>query len=105
LAFEAEGRKISETKGGIMRDYDDRYMKGIDLMAAFVLAVGGLCWGSLGFFGANPVEVVLGAMSPLSRLIYAIFGVAALYEIFFYRVIQRRWECSSWPVDTERSPT
>ncbi len=100
-----KGGKLQKPRETIMRDYNDRYMKGIDLIAAFVLAVGGLCWGSVGFFGVNPVEVVVGTMSPLSRLIYAIFGVAALYEIFFYRVIQRRWECSSWPVGTERSPT
>ena len=87
-----------------MRDHDARYMKGIDLIAAFVLAIGGVCWGSVGLFGVNPVEVVFGTMSLLSRLIYAIFGVAALYEIFFYRVIQRRWECSPWPLETERSP-
>ena len=36
-------------------------------------------------------------MSPFSRLIYVLFGLAAVYEIFFNRLIQRRWECKPWP--------
>jgi uncharacterized membrane protein YuzA (DUF378 family) len=86
-----------------MRDYDNSYLKGIDIFAAFVLAVGGLCWGAVGLFAFNPVEAAFGAMSPISRLIYLLFGVAALYEIIFYRVIQRRWECKPWPAAVETS--
>ncbi len=87
-----------------MRDYDNSYLKGIDILAAFVLAVGGLCWGAVGLFAFNPVEAAFGAMSPIGRLIYLLFGVAALYEIIFYRVIQRRWECKPWPAAVETSP-
>jgi uncharacterized membrane protein YuzA (DUF378 family) len=87
-----------------MGHYNDGYMIGIDLFAAVVLAIGGLCWGAIGFFGFNPVEAVFGPMSPISRMIYVVFGLAALYEIVFYRVIQRRWECRSWPEGAERSP-
>jgi hypothetical protein len=86
-----------------MRVYDNGYMKGIDLLAAFVLAMGGLCWGVVGLFAFNPIEAVFGVMSPFSRLIYLLFGVAALYEILFYRVIQRRWECKPWPEAAEAS--
>jgi uncharacterized membrane protein YuzA (DUF378 family) len=86
-----------------MRDYDNGYMKGIDVLAAFILAVGGLCWGAVGLFAFNPVETAFGVMSPISRLIYLLFGVAALYEIIFYRVIQRRWECKPWPETAETS--
>jgi uncharacterized protein len=86
-----------------MREYDNSYIKGIDLLAAIVLAIGGLCWGAVGLFAFNPVEAVFGVMSPASRLIYLLFGVAALYEIIFYRVIQRRWECKPWPTAAETS--
>jgi uncharacterized membrane protein YuzA (DUF378 family) len=79
-------------------------MKGIDLFSAIILAIGGLCWGAIGFFEFNPVDIVFGPMSPISRLIYVLFGLAAVYEIVFYRVIQRRWECKSWPEAAARSP-
>ena len=80
-----------------MKEYANSYLKGIDLIAAVILAVGGLCWGAVGLFAFNPVEAAFGVMSPTSRLIYLLFGLAALYEIIFYRVIQRRWECKTWP--------
>lgn len=86
-----------------MSEYTDGYMKGIDLVAAVILASGGLCWGAIGFFGFNPVEAAFGPMSPISRLFYVLFGLAAVYEIIFYRVIQRRWECKPWPEAAERS--
>jgi uncharacterized membrane protein YuzA (DUF378 family) len=86
-----------------MREYESNYLKGIDLLAAIILALGGLCWGAVGLFAFDPVEAVFGVMSPISRLIYLLFGVAALYEILFYRVIQRRWECKTWPGAAETS--
>ena len=51
---------IPPTGGVIMRNYNDGYMKGIDILAAAILAVGGLCWGAVGLFEVNPVEAVLG---------------------------------------------
>jgi uncharacterized protein len=86
-----------------MRKYDDNYMKAIDILAAFVLAMGGLFWGVVGLFGINPIEAAFGEMSPISRIIYLLFGVAALYEIIFYRMIQRRWDCKPWPAAAETS--
>ena len=94
---------VSVKRGATMRYYGDGYMKGIDLFAAVILAIGGLCWWTIGFFDFNPIEAVFGSMSPISRMIYVVFGLAALYEIVFYRVIQRRWECRSWPETAERS--
>ncbi|HSO60406.1 MAG TPA: DUF378 domain-containing protein [Desulfobacterales bacterium] len=76
-------------------------MKGIDILAAAVLAFGSLYWGAVGLFEVNLVEAVFGPMSPISRLIYVLFGLAAVYEIFFYRLIQRRWECKPWPGTAE----
>jgi hypothetical protein len=87
-----------------MREYDNGLLKGIDLLAALILAAGGLCWGAVGLLGFNPVEAAFGVMSPISRLIYLLFGLAALYEIIFYRVIQRRWECKPWPAAAEIRP-
>ena len=86
-----------------MRKYDDSYMKAIDILAAFVLAMGGLFWGVVGLFGFNPIATAIGEMSPISRIFYLLFGAAALYEIIFYRMIQRRWDCKPWPAAAETS--
>jgi uncharacterized protein len=84
-----------------MKNFNDSYMKGIDMLAAVILAIGGLCWGVIGFFEVNPVEAAFGPMTPISRLTYVLFGLAAVYEIVFYRLIQRRWECKPWPETAE----
>jgi uncharacterized membrane protein YuzA (DUF378 family) len=71
--------------------------KGIDIVAAAILIIGGLNWGFVGLFGFNLVEAVFGMMSPASRVVYALVGLAAVYEIVMWRSIQRRWECKLWP--------
>jgi hypothetical protein len=71
-------------------------LKGLDLFAAALLAIGGLNWGLVGLFGFNLVEAFFG-MTVFSRLIYVLVGLAALYDIFGFRAIQRRWECRIWP--------
>jgi hypothetical protein len=78
------------------------FPKGVDILAALLLALGGLNWGMVGFFNINLVEVVFGALSPASRLIYALVGLAAVYEVVLWRNIQRRWECRLWPSSGER---
>jgi uncharacterized membrane protein YuzA (DUF378 family) len=74
-----------------------RPMKWVDIISASILALGGLNWGLIGFFGVNLIETIFGTMGQLTRLVYCVIGLCALYEIFMFRSIQRRWECSSWP--------
>lgn len=49
------------------------------------------------FFDVNLVEAIFGQVSIISRIVYCLVGVSALYEIVMYRTIQRRWECKPWP--------
>ncbi len=51
-------------------------------MALIVLMVGGLNWGLVGFFDFDLVAVMFGDMTRLSRIMYCLVGVAALYTIF-----------------------
>ena len=71
--------------------------RAIDVIAFILLVVGGLNWGLVGFFGFNLVEAIFGTMSPASRIVYALVGLAAIYEIFMWRSIQHRWSCELWP--------
>jgi hypothetical protein len=49
---------------------------------AFVLVVvGGLNWGLVGLFGFDLVVSIFGDMSALSRVVYVLVGVAALYML------------------------
>jgi uncharacterized membrane protein YuzA (DUF378 family) len=71
--------------------------KAIDIAAAVLLVIGGLNWGLIGVFGIDLISAVFGSMSFFSRLIFILVGLAAVYEVFMWRSIQRRWGCELWP--------
>jgi uncharacterized membrane protein YuzA (DUF378 family) len=53
-----------------------------DLVPIAVLAVGGLNWGLIGTFNFDLVSALFGDMTVLTRIIYGIVGLSALYMIF-----------------------
>jgi uncharacterized membrane protein YuzA (DUF378 family) len=66
-------------------------MKKLDVVTAVLLVVGGLNWGLVGAAQFNLVATLFGDASALSRIVYLLVGVAALYQAAQWRGIQRRW--------------
>lgn len=66
-------------------------MKQLDVTAALLLVIGGLNWGLVGAANFDLVATIFGPMSPLSRLVYVLVGVAALYQAVQWKAIQHRW--------------
>ena len=66
--------------------------KSIDVIAYTLLLIGALNWGLVGFFGFDLVAALFGTMTVLSRIVYALVGAAALYDLFSLPAILRRWE-------------
>lgn len=66
-------------------------MKNLDVVAAVLLVVGGLNWGLIGAANFDLVATIFGAMSPLSRTVYVLVGLAAVYQALQWKSIQRRW--------------
>jgi uncharacterized membrane protein YuzA (DUF378 family) len=66
-------------------------MKSLDVVVAVLLVVGGLNWGLVGLLHFNLVATLLGDATILSRLIYIIVGLCALYQVIQWKAIQRRW--------------
>ena len=66
-------------------------MRTLDVVAATLVIVGGINWGLVGLFGFDLVAALFGEMSSLSRAVYALVGVAALYQALSFRGIQARW--------------
>jgi uncharacterized membrane protein YuzA (DUF378 family) len=56
-------------------------MKALGLVASILLVIGGLNWGLVGLFNVNLVVSIFGDGSFLSRLIYVVVGLAAVYMI------------------------
>lgn len=57
-------------------------MNALDWAATILMIVGGLNWGLVGLFDYNVVAALFGDQTPLTRLVYALAGVAALYGIY-----------------------
>lgn len=54
----------------------------LDKIATLLLIIGGLNWGLVGWFNYNLVDSLFGVGSVVSRVVYAIVGIAALYCIY-----------------------
>lgn len=57
-------------------------MTAVDWVAMTLLIIGGINWGLVGLFGFDLVATLFGAMSPVSRVIYSLVGLSALYSIY-----------------------
>ena len=57
-------------------------MKALDWVAMVLLIVGGLNWGLVGLFDVNLVATLFGSQTPLSRIVYVLVGLSALYSIY-----------------------
>ena len=67
-------------------------MKKLDVAAAVLLVIGGLNWGVVGLTGSDLVGTLFGELSPLSRAVYLVVGLAGLYQAVQWKAIQRRWQ-------------
>jgi hypothetical protein len=66
-------------------------MKAFDVIVAVLLVIGGLNWGLVGLFNFDLVATILGHMSALSRIIYVVVGLSAVYQALQWKAIQKRW--------------
>jgi uncharacterized protein len=67
-------------------------MKHINLLAMVLLLIGGLNWGLVGIFNYNLVTSLLGDTSMMTKVVYGLVGLCALYEGFQF--FQKRGEAA-----------
>ena len=56
-------------------------MRAINLVTLLLVIVGGLNWGLVGLFNFSLVAALFGDTSALSRIIYVLVGLSALWQI------------------------
>ena len=66
-------------------------MKTLDVLAAILLIIGGLNWLLVGAFEFDLVKSIFGEVPFIQRTIYVVVGLAAIYQIFQFKGIQKRW--------------
>lgn len=63
-------------------------MKTIDYVALALVIIGTINWGLVGVLEFDLVKVLFGNMTILSRIVYALVGLAGLYSLsFFGRIV------------------
>lgn len=53
----------------------------LNKITLLLLIVGGLNWGLVGLANFDLVATLFGDMSPLSRIVYVMVGLSAIYQI------------------------
>jgi uncharacterized membrane protein YuzA (DUF378 family) len=70
-------------------------MKQIDLVAAVLVVVGALNWGTIAFGRVDLVALLFGMqfgeISALSAAVYGLVGLAGVYQALFWRRVHGRW--------------
>lgn len=57
-------------------------MNVVDWVALVLVLVGGLNWGLVGLFNFDLVATLFGVATVVSRVVYVLVGLGALYMIF-----------------------
>ena len=58
-------------------------MKALTWIAVIVLVIGGINWLLVGAFNFDLVATLFGQMSALSRIVYMLVGLAAIYVAIY----------------------
>lgn len=66
--------------------------KTLETISMVLLVIGGLCWGLYGVFYFEPISAIFNStgpdgsmmMSPITRLIYVLIGLSALYRLYMW---------------------
>ena len=67
----------------IIRVKEKLIMKITTIISFILVIIGALNWFMIGVFAVDLVALIFGSMSVVSRIIYALVGVASLWVIFF----------------------
>jgi uncharacterized membrane protein YuzA (DUF378 family) len=80
---------------------EEQRMKNLDIIAAALVIVGALNWGLVSLFRFDLVAAIFGMrfgeVSTLSSIVYALVGLAGLYQVLSWKAIQRRWRPAASP--------
>nr|WP_297350333.1 DUF378 domain-containing protein [uncultured Caldimonas sp.] len=62
----------------------------LSTIALVLLIVGGINWALVGLLNFDLVAALFGPMSALSRIVYVVVGIAALYGLYILTRLNRR---------------
>jgi len=76
-------------------------MRKLDVVAAVLLVIGGLNWGLVAIAEFDLVAALVGLefgeTNALTRIVYGLVGLAALYQVAQQSAIRQRWSRNPHP--------
>jgi len=91
-------RYLPWTKIEQLLDKEVTHVKKLDILAAALVIVGGLNWGLVAVAEFDLVAALVGLefgeTNALSRIVYGLVGLSAVYQIAQQAAIRRRWSSS-----------
>lgn len=68
-------------------------MKAMNLITLILVIIGGINWGLVGFFEFDLVAAIFGGQEAvLSRLVYILVGLSALWQIYPFSIAMQNGE-------------
>lgn len=56
----------------------------LDITALILIIIGAINWGLIGFFEFDLISYFFGTYSAISRIIFAIVGIAGIYSLVLF---------------------
>ena len=70
-------------------------LNGLDWLSLILVIIGGLNWGLVGAFKFDLVAAIFGDMSAISRIVYLLVGLAAIYTIVIVGCLGKKEKMAS----------
>ena len=56
----------------------------LDIVCLILIIIGAINWGLIGFFNFDLVSVIFVNMSMITRIIFAVVGIAGIYSLVLF---------------------
>ena len=56
----------------------------LDGVSLILIIIGAVNWGLIGFFNLDVVSAIFGNMSMITRIIFAVVGIAGIYSLVLF---------------------
>ena len=75
-------RRNNSAFGNVSDKLANNGMTAVDWISMTLLIIGGVNWGMIGLLNFDLVATLFGEMTTVSRLVYVLVGLSALYSIY-----------------------
>ena len=56
----------------------------LDITALILIIIGAINWGLIGFFEFDLISYVFGTLTAVTRIIFAVVGIAGIYSLILF---------------------